>query len=126
MHLFLKIDKIRIAHTALAKLTRQLRHHRRNIAVAAVFHRVDLVPVQRVIQGALADFLGVEQRGEHHIGHHAAMLRAITGDAVEFRFGELQLAFGKRHHRLHGTFAEGAVTHNDATLIILDRTGEDF
>ena len=55
-------------------------------------HAGNAVPGQRRLERALADFLGVERRGERHVRLDAAVLGALAGDAVELADGDGQLA----------------------------------
>ena len=87
---------------------------------------LDPIPIQGVIQGGLADPLGVIQRGESDIRHHAAVLRAVPGYAVELAFGDLKLALGQRHHGLYRALAVGAIADNQPAAIVLNRAGKNL
>ena len=91
-----------------------------------------LVEGHRIIEIGLAHVHVRGQRGQFHVGQHAAFLRAIAVGAIELLHGDLQRAhLGRVGHAeqllaqiqeaLHGPLAVGAVIADDqAAAVILD------
>ena len=76
------------------------------VVVALEIDGVDAIPGQRPVLCVLADFLRVVERREGDVRHHAALLGAVAGDAVELGLGQLELAFPQRRDDLDGALAE--------------------
>ena len=96
---------------------------------------IDAVPGQRALARALADVVGVEQRGQGDVRLDAAVLRAVAGHAVILadRDGQLPES-GIRAERvavervevLHRALAVGLLADDEAALVVLDRAREDL
>src|SRR5690606_1794463 len=95
-------------------------------AVRIEGNALDLVPLQRFRQRVFTNLLGVDHGGEGDIRNDSLMLGAATGNPIELRLGNLQLAVHQVTHRLNGTLTEGLVTENQAAAVILNGTGKDF
>ena len=70
----------------------QHRHNCTIVVVAIEAGRRDLIPSQRVVQRAFADFFRIEKRRIGNIGYYPSVLRTLPGDAVKLALGNLQLA----------------------------------
>lgn len=69
----------------------------RLVGIAVRAHgRLDAVPGHGLGQGALTDFLGVDDVRVGDVRQHALVLGALSGDAIELGQGQLQLAMVER------------------------------
>src|SRR5690554_2685451 len=125
-NLFAHEDEVRVMLRAGLMAIQQLLHERTQAEETTMSHRTYLVPGQGLVQSAFANiFHGVERR-KFNVRLDAAILGAVTGDAVEFGVGQFYLAMLDRLQCLHRTFAESTVADNDATVVVLDGAGKDF
>ncbi len=97
--------------------------------------RFDLVPGQGVLVGTLTLVVGVSCGWENNVGDHTLELIATPAHAEELGNGGFQTAMIvfafldktiQVDHVLHRALAKGWFTNNDATVVVLYRTGEDF
>ena len=97
--------------------------------------RVDVIPGQRAVARALADFVGIDERGQHDVRRDAAILRALAGDAIVLADGDVELTqlglaaenrVVERMRILHRALAVGLLTDDERAAVVLNRAGENL
>ena len=104
-------------------------------AFAAEVGRTDAVPGQRTVARAFADFVGADRGGQGEVGLHAAVLRAVAGDAVVHADRDRELAIARilaeriaieRVEVLHRALAVGLLADHEAAAVVLHRGRKDL
>src|SRR5690606_38780389 len=104
-----------------------------SVVVGPVTRRLNSIPGEGGIARALADGGRIDACRQLDIRDHAAMLRALAGDAVVLAYRQRQLSvLVAPHHAveveqvLNGALAERLLPDDDAALVVLDGRGKDL
>src|SRR5690606_520619 len=131
------VDEIRelriVRRLLLVDAPQHLDRRVQRVGIGPVPRRLNAVPGEGGVARALADRARIDACRQLDIRDHAAVLRALSGDAVVLADRQRQLpVIVTPHHAveveqvLNRALAERLLADDDAALVVLDRGGKDL